>query len=966
MDEGAHIINVYAYYENFSNVPPRTSIEKTMLFVYVVPAEGEKELLRIYTDEDGKATFNFSKYYEIAYEQQMAYTFKFIYCPFCHPEDPGYPCGFEECVKSAAIELPPGISKPEDVPLAPGETPLSESELQRRSFLPTSITITYTPPPKPQTVTPAFCLPLLIIFALLGGALYYTGRNPFAAFSLGAPRAGRHIRYAPGSRGVYVSGKSIAATISSAISGGKEVKGAAKAGAAKGAAEAKVAKQGPKEIAKATKLEARREVRGKIGELAKGGSILVGGKIITGGKPGAGLERAKAAIKGGREVLRGAKMEFKAGMELIKREGAKGYGKLLGQSLMRAAGAILSSSFLSVFGVGKLAEKMMSFTTAGYRFASVMAEKQVAREEMQKSINKLEKALKAGEAVEIKIGGKVYYEVETKGGTLRIDKEALKNGEFVGTQIISRKDYVEERRFEGGYKNGEFREIQLTGITFKTGSGDKMTTATYAPVPSKETPAGVGYKLELSESKIGSGIKPGSEEYKNAHKFVHQFAGNIISAELIPREFANTTIGKGITIGSITNELAAGRYKLDVAIKKVDDAVKNMAAKAYLETDKKFNETVENIYKKVEKENKNFQKENKISDSGMAMMISNPPPADKTKENEIKEHYYQVANKQVREEGQMLLQAKIEKPTEAQKTAVNELLNLGTDIATLSKEDVLKKVEERLSARGFDENSRKEGLGAVEKTYQDAKRLSSELKSSADQASLHYSDYVKTIKNAAGEVIQSYYKDQPEYKARELQEQITNSVARVGTGGGMEGIATAILRTEAGEEFSVTPEQKFLREVAKKGLYEQPEQPILPQLEKLEGVRTKREPNESYEDWYKKLKVEERIIVDTEVEKYNKKLSEYQEKVTKFNELVDKMAFGDAQETGAVSATTLISSIEKGIKLSPDVYEEALSGIYENEPEKWKKAAQDAAPVIEKEMEKKEEKRLKGLAETSP
>ncbi|MEM2909286.1 MAG: hypothetical protein QW171_03945 [Candidatus Bilamarchaeaceae archaeon] len=226
-------INAFLYYENYSAPEPYVPINNSIMFVHVMSGEGEEELFRIYTDERGFAKFDFSDYASVEPgEKRTIYTFRFIYCSFCNPAETRGICGFEECMKYAGInasKLCAGgpCHSADDVTLGKGVVPISTSALNNMTALPTSKSMTYIPPPPPTTgaETPAFCLPLILIFALLGGALYYTGRNPFAAFSISTPRVGRHVRYTPLSKGYAVSGRMI---IESVVGGAKEVKGAAK------------------------------------------------------------------------------------------------------------------------------------------------------------------------------------------------------------------------------------------------------------------------------------------------------------------------------------------------------------------------------------------------------------------------------------------------------------------------------------------------------------------------------------------------------------------------------------------------------------------------------------------------------------------------------------------------------------------------------------------------------------------
>ncbi|NYZ77536.1 hypothetical protein H0O02_04465, partial [Candidatus Micrarchaeota archaeon] len=990
MDEANHVISVYLYYENFSNAPPRTPIDKTMLFVYVVPGEGEKELLRMYTDENGRASFDFSEYAAIAEADQIAYTFKVVYCPFCHSEDPGYPCGFDECIANAAIEIPPTIAEPSDVPLAHGVTALSDGELNRQPFLPTSVSITHSPPPPPKDVTPAFCLPLILIFALLGGALYYTGRNPFAAFSLGSPRVGKHIRYTPTGRGVSISVRQVASSISSAKSEVKQIKTAR--------AEAKAAGKTGKEVAKAgwaagVKPSGWKQALtlGAYGMIKGGGGAIrgKGGEIIEAG----GQKGLVDVIRGAKGAAKKSKEAFQTQMKFVTSSGrqelglgggvGKGYWKGVGEALVKTGGTLLGSSFLSLLGGGKLAEKMMNFTIDKDRtaLASSLVAKDMAKADMQKLGNKLEKAIKAGEVTEIKIDGKSYYQIEKTSGktefnektkemevkgpvtvtTIRIDKEALKNGELSATETVSKKGYVEERTYSGGYKDGKISEIMLSGITFKQGSGGQAVAATYKIVAPEKMPG--DYKLKLMEIAYGEQLKGGTNEYKEAHAFAHKFENRGVSAEILAKNFAGTQMGKEATIAALTKDLAGGQYGVDAAAASVNEVLKNAAMHAYYKTDKGFEKRVDALDDRLDKESEGFQKRNKITDNAMAMIVSSPPSAGATSD-EIKGHFNYKATERIASEGQALIPQKVEKPTEAQTAGANELLKLGVELVTLKKEEAMRRVEEKVDTLGLSGEQKKDALKAAEKVYKDAKMLATEMTGAAAQASANYSKYSYTMEKVAGEVLKQDYK-------AEVAGQLAKAVAYAGIGGGEDGIAKAMLGSEGGKELAKTPEQKFLFNMINEGPYKEPQQPKPPDMPEYEGVR-KPEALEGLDKWYEKLKVEERIIVDaeletmkdknkaielkarmtvldTDMEVYKNKMGGYLQESIDWNAKKNDLFYGDKQGTAAAATMVLTSAIEKGVELPKGVYDDARVAIATRDPEKWKEAAAEAAPVVEKE-----------------
>ncbi len=228
VDSQHHVVQVALYYTNSSANPTRQMVENTTILAYV---PYNKELWLLYTDENGIATFNLSPYDNA--QNAICQRFIFFYCPFSNG------CGFQECLdmlnitsKNAAI--PTSLSAAPQPPgnFVPGQILMPETY----SLLPAVATVPYCPQP-PQAKDKGsveFCLPFLIILALLVGALQVSGRNPFGAFDLSTPRIGQHVRYEARMRGKSINWGSIImayARTSLEFAGGGE--GEAKEGEAK-------------------------------------------------------------------------------------------------------------------------------------------------------------------------------------------------------------------------------------------------------------------------------------------------------------------------------------------------------------------------------------------------------------------------------------------------------------------------------------------------------------------------------------------------------------------------------------------------------------------------------------------------------------------------------------------------------------------------------------------------------------
>ncbi|MCI0503747.1 hypothetical protein L0Y65_03480 [Candidatus Micrarchaeota archaeon] len=204
-DDVAYTLEMYTYYENLSATPSRQPINNTIVIIELTNSTGLKEIYKTYVNSNGSSRFNFNTW------KNGCITFKVLYCPFCNPDSPE--CGFDACMNFSLI----GTDKHSAAELdtAPGsfaESLPASTEL----YLPALDQLTYCPPPPSMAATPSLCLPILIIFSLLSGALYLTGRNPWAGFNIGGARIGKHIRYQARGRGFSLDLKSLAMSISSA------------------------------------------------------------------------------------------------------------------------------------------------------------------------------------------------------------------------------------------------------------------------------------------------------------------------------------------------------------------------------------------------------------------------------------------------------------------------------------------------------------------------------------------------------------------------------------------------------------------------------------------------------------------------------------------------------------------------------------------------------------------------------
>jgi len=474
-------ITAHLFYENFSAEVPRTAIDDSLLFVYVISGEGDTKILKMFTDEEGSATFDFSSYAIIAQEDQVVYEFRVIYCPFCHPEDEGYPCGFDECVSFSGMEVSPAISGAENpvevVPLAEGATLLPEDGWKREYYLPASASFTYTPPPPIVPEVPAFCFPVLLIFALLSGAMYFSGKNPFAGFNLGTPRMGRHIRYTPGGRGMSISGRYVAQSIAGAVSEGKEIAASKKAKKEMSKEERKIADQEAKTARKQAATEgllnfvtlgAYGTVTGATGRVAAGPK---GGFTTASGK---GL---KTAIKDAKKVAKGAKAKGRtAHVQVAQRGrigGKGGYFRTMGKEMVKAGMMILGGSFLGSIGMSAVTERIIS------------------------AIDRDQVALQAGYLAsrdllyeEGKVGDTSIHVNEGAGVTIDEDTGTVKISGIEGLENVE--ITLDKTELESGNRTGEITveksgkaitvslaDNSISGLSISSGEGAKRVVTDY-------------------------------------------------------------------------------------------------------------------------------------------------------------------------------------------------------------------------------------------------------------------------------------------------------------------------------------------------------------------------------------------------------------------------------------------------------------------------------------------------------
>ncbi|MFH2100936.1 MAG: hypothetical protein ABII71_02520 [Candidatus Micrarchaeota archaeon] len=363
MDETFYTVDMTVYYENESESPPRQPVTDAMMIVYMYNDTGiDNGLWKVYTDGSGQAAFDFS-----AWAGGEA-TFKILYCPFCCPGDGADEwCGWDECLQMAEI---PGPATPSMVPMPAGES--APADLNCNAYKPSLQVLEYTPPPtEPTAGVPALCSIGLLIFSLLGGALYLSGSNPFGGFNIGAPRMGRHIRYQARSRGWALDTTALASSVRTAVNQGKQIK---KMRSARKDKDGKVIAKGMsgwatfKAMAKQGSPFARwRRVRNAAKGLTPGGGAqteVVDGQVrITGGGSGSGGKSVREIMgkqyRESRAYLRGGQIPGGETRTMDRRERGRAYGIFLAKSLGQLALGLIDRSTIGYILGLNLEQRMM-------------------------------------------------------------------------------------------------------------------------------------------------------------------------------------------------------------------------------------------------------------------------------------------------------------------------------------------------------------------------------------------------------------------------------------------------------------------------------------------------------------------------------------------------------------------------------------------------------------------------------
>jgi hypothetical protein len=407
MDDNDTELGIYAYYENLSVSPSRQPLYNYILLVHITNSTGLDEVFRVYTDNDGEASFNFGTW------SDGCINFEVIYCPFCDPASPQ--CGFEACLNYSGIETT--ATSVDGIALAPGESAISN--LNDNKYYPARKSLDYCPPPDPLSSTPALCLPLLIIFAMLSSSMYLTGRNPFAGLNIGGARVGRHIRYQARGRGFSFSGMAALSAVSTMLRAAKalaqdekkdkEGKVTQKGGwAALAEQESSAAKQrGVFFVRQARTTKAALKRGGQIGRaIGRAGGI---GRVMFGSswwrpsksqkKAARGIEASSAGTGRSRDVAAaGASHIFMPGSssfsprlgELVGKEGIYGLGLLMYVTTSSTLGSILDSYVRSIDGMAKNNQGEGLFEKAFINYDARMANDEKALEDVHGQVCELD------------------------------------------------------------------------------------------------------------------------------------------------------------------------------------------------------------------------------------------------------------------------------------------------------------------------------------------------------------------------------------------------------------------------------------------------------------------------------------------------------------------------------------------------------------------------------------------------
>jgi hypothetical protein len=204
INAGTKSLDAILFYEDQTGAKKPIAYDRVWVWVYGGPQGGTQEISGYLTNDKGQISFDTSKY------SKGCYKFRFIYCPLTYTGDGNSPILESQlkenpaCLassKPSLFEVPAesDLNFVDELSTIVGQTPPENYKSTVYPFYGTYEETQYCPV-NPATQF-AFCMPLVIIFALLGGALYLSGKNPLGGFDFTTPRMGKHVKYNPSGRG---------------------------------------------------------------------------------------------------------------------------------------------------------------------------------------------------------------------------------------------------------------------------------------------------------------------------------------------------------------------------------------------------------------------------------------------------------------------------------------------------------------------------------------------------------------------------------------------------------------------------------------------------------------------------------------------------------------------------------------------------------------------------------------------
>jgi len=590
-DTKDYVLTATVYYENLSASPQRQPIADSTVIVYIYNYSFNNTY-RIYTNAKGVATFNFSSY------KDSSFNLKVLYCPFtCLSPDPGYSkCGFLQCLDYAGINCTLATCQVTDISNAPGAT--APSSLKCYNVLPTIQITSYSPPPAAIGTIPPICFPLLLIFAMLGGALFLSGRNPFGMFDLSAPRIGRHIRYQGRGHGVSITPPSFLtqAMQAAAQKGAVKVVGAAtkalasvtqgKKGAKMvsmavdramgGAGSVQLGKGGPsvKAASASQAVQAARAGAGKGGKGGKGGAKgaakaeakppgfmmqFIQGQTVT---PWARYTQAWEGLKGLKDTFKTMGAEKRGIDILVGKKGFEKYPKATQDKLIIAVGEIANLLEKGQYGykttlnkdgvlLDKNGDPIIIKTKTGNGFAQLdLASSLTGSLTGAFQVGNAVVKISGGEAESVSVAGKALTGAEKDAFLKKIDFDSVK------------------RQICDNFKI----EATLHSDTFK----GEVTIKDFNPL-------GDQAKFEV--------VRYGSEGEKNGVTFQVDMGGVVSTIDNETGKAATAeklssmgigNIGKGFDALPVLGEMKERRDDFNAAKQKLNEAYLEMAGERYL------------------------------------------------------------------------------------------------------------------------------------------------------------------------------------------------------------------------------------------------------------------------------------------------------------------------------------------------------------------------------------------------